>query len=159
MVFDSLLPHAECGQNDQRKDAPLFRINGSTNPYYDISFCSCWTIFSDTAELAVSEDMPSEVLKELLTCNGALKVCEFAKESMEKTMKCWIEGVEEKEAEYETKVANLEFSVATLAQERVNNLSRLSYVYSLQFLNPCSGEKESWGHPWSYDCTFCIDYY
>ena len=42
--------------------------------------------------------MPSEVLKELLTCNGALKVCEFAKESMEKTMKCWIEGVEEKEA-------------------------------------------------------------
>ena len=75
--------------------------------------------------------MPSEVLKELLTCNGALKVCEFANESMEKTLKCWIKGAEEKEAEYETKVANLEFSVATLAQERVNNRSRLSAFSSI----------------------------
>ena len=75
--------------------------------------------------------MPSEVLKELLTCNGALKVCEFAKESMEKTMECWIKGVEEKEAEYETKVANLEFSVATLAQERVDDLTRLSEYSSI----------------------------
>ena len=40
-------------------------------------------------------------------------------------MKCWIKGAEEKEAEYETKVANLEFTVQTLAQERVKNPLRI----------------------------------
>jgi len=82
--------------------------------------------FSDPVELEVSEDMPSEVLKELLTCNGALKVCEAATESMQKSIECWIKGWDEKEAEYETKVANLKFTVNHLAQERVHILSRLS---------------------------------
>ena len=62
--------------------------------------------------------MPSEVLKELLTCNGALKVCEATNESMEKAMKCWIKGVEEKEAEYDTQIGNLELTVQNLAQVR-----------------------------------------
>ena len=82
--------------------------------------------FSGPAETEVSEALPSEIiLEDLLNCNGALKVCEASNKSMEKAMKCWIKGAEEKEAEYETKVANLEFTVQTLAQERVKNSWRI----------------------------------
>ena len=89
--------------------------------------------FSGTAELIdqveVSDDMPSEVLKELLTCNGALKVCEATKESMQKSIKCWMKGVEEKEAEYETQIGNLELTVQNLAQVRpLQVIAKLSKV-------------------------------
>ena len=89
--------------------------------------------FSGSAETEVSEALPSEIiLEDLLNCNGALKVCEASNEAMEKAMKCWIKGAEEKEAEYETKVANLKFTVQTLAQERVKKILRI-YKNFLQF--------------------------
>ena len=37
---------------------------------------------------------------------------------MEKTMKSWLKVVEEQEAEFEQKIANLKFTVQHMAQER-----------------------------------------
>ena len=60
----------------------------------------------------------SEVFDDLVTSDGALKLCEAAKENMEKTMKSWLKVVEEQEAEFEQKIANLKFTVQHMAQER-----------------------------------------
>ena len=60
----------------------------------------------------------SEVFDDLVTSDGALKLCEAAKENMEKTMKSWLKVVEEQEAEFEQKIANLKSTVQHMAQER-----------------------------------------
>ena len=35
MVVDSILPHAECGPNDHRKDAPPFTVNSDRSVSFD----------------------------------------------------------------------------------------------------------------------------
>lgn len=60
----------------------------------------------------------SEVLDDLITSDGALKLCEAAKENMEKTMESLMKGVKEQEADFEQEIANLKFTVQHMAQER-----------------------------------------